>query len=108
MVCHHGRHDLVERVTPEHLGRLLLLAGIVLFSATVFFQMITLPVEYDASRRAKAELLRLGLVTPDERGAVDKVLSAAALTYVAGMVSAMLELLRLILIFRGGSRSNDE
>ena len=89
-------------------GRFLLLAGILLFSATVFFQVITLPVEYDASRRAKAELVRLGLVTPDERGGVDKVLSAAALTYVAGMVAAMLELLRLILIFRGGSRSEDE
>jgi Zn-dependent membrane protease YugP len=100
---------ILSSVSPRSgLGRMLLLAGIVLFSATVFFQMITLPVEYDASRRAKAELLRLGLVTPDERVAVDKVLSAAALTYVAGMVSAMLELLRLVLIFRGGSRSDDD
>ena len=100
---------ILSSVSPRSSwGRLLLVAGILLFSATVFFQMITLPVEYDANRRAKAELLRLGLVTPDERSGVDKVLSAAALTYVAGMVSAMLELLRLILIFRGGSRSNDE
>ena len=89
------------------LGRVLLLVGILLFSATVFFQMITLPVEYDASSRAKRELERLGLVTPQERAGVESVLSAAALTYVAGMVTAMLELLRLLLIFRAGDRDED-
>ncbi len=82
------------------LGRLLLLAGIGLFMVVVFFQLVTLPVEYDASRRAKIELNRLGLVTPREGDDVSAVLSAAALTYVAALVSAMLELLRLVLYAR--------
>lgn len=81
--------------------------GIVLFAVTVAFQVITLPVEYDASNRAKRELDRLGIVVPEEKAAVASVLSAAALTYVAGMVSAILELLHLLLIFRG-QRSNDD
>lgn len=89
------------------LGRTLMFWGIVLFAVTVAFQVITLPVEYDASNRAKRELDRLGIVIPEERAAVASVLSAAALTYVAGMVSAILELLHLLLIFRGQRGSND-
>jgi uncharacterized protein len=81
-------------------GSLLLWAGIGLFSLVVLFQIITLPVEYDASRRAKLQLQKLGLVTPDENAGVNQVLSAAALTYVAAMASAVLGLLRLILIAR--------
>jgi uncharacterized protein len=60
------------------------------------FQLITLPVEYDASRRAKEQLFRLGLVREDERAGVGKVLDAAALTYVAALVSSMLNLLYYI------------
>jgi len=64
------------------------------------FQLITLPVEYDASRRAKVQLLKLGLVGGREGEAVNQVLNAAALTYVAAMVASVMELLRLILISR--------
>jgi uncharacterized protein len=70
--------------------------GIVLFAAVTFFQLVTLPVEYDASRRAKEQLFRLGLVHEHEREGVSKVLGAAALTYVAGLVSAVLQLLYLL------------
>ena len=69
---------------------------IVIFSVLTFFQLVTLPVEYDASSRAKQQLFRLGLVREDERAGVSKVLHAAALTYVAALVSSMLELLYYI------------
>ena len=69
---------------------------IVLFSIITLFQLITLPVEYDASARAKEQLFRLGLVREDERAGVAKVLNAAALTYVAALVSSMLTLLYYI------------
>ncbi|HEY5346071.1 MAG TPA: zinc metallopeptidase [Verrucomicrobiae bacterium] len=69
---------------------------IVLFSIITLFQLITLPVEYDASARAKAQLFRLGLVREDERASVAKVLNAAALTYVAALVSSLLTLLYYI------------
>jgi uncharacterized protein len=71
----------------------LMTLGIVLFAITALFQAITLPVEFDASRRAKEQLFRLGIVGNDERTAVSQVLSAAALTYVAGLVTALLQLL---------------
>ncbi len=76
--------------------------GIVIgiFAVLAFFQIITLPVEYDASRRAKQQLLALGIVRPEESRGVSSVLNAAALTYVAAMVSAVLELLRYIMIAR--------
>ena len=57
-------------------------------------------VEFDASRRAKAQLLRLGLVHADESAGVNAVLNAAALTYVAALVSSVLMLIRLLLIAR--------
>lgn len=99
---------LLANMSPRSgFGRSLLFFGILLFGVTVLFQMITLPVEFDASERAKKELVRLGLILPDEVPGINKVLSAAALTYVAGLVSSALELLRLLLIFRG-HRSDDE
>src|ERR1017187_2454366 len=67
--------------------------AIVLFAIMTLFQLVTLPVEYDASRRAKEQLFRLGLVPEDERAGVSKVLDAAALTYVAALVSSVLQLL---------------
>jgi hypothetical protein len=76
-----------------------------LFGVTVAFQLVTLPVEFDASSRAKRELLRLGIIVPEESTGISKVLSAAALTYVAGLLSSVLELVRLLLIFR---RPRDE
>jgi Zn-dependent membrane protease YugP len=67
-----------------------------LFAIITLFQLITLPVEYDASRRAKAQLFRLGLVHENERVGVSKVLDAAALTYVAALVTSLLTLLYYI------------
>jgi Zn-dependent membrane protease YugP len=69
---------------------------IVVFGIITLFQLITLPVEYDASNRAKEQLFRLGLVREDERAGVAKVLDAAALTYVAALVSSLLTLLYYI------------
>ena len=74
--------------------------AIILFAVVALFQLITLPVEYDASRRAKAQLLSLGLVHPQESGGVGRVLNAAALTYVAALVMAVLQLLRLLMLAR--------
>ncbi|HWY76166.1 MAG TPA: zinc metallopeptidase [Verrucomicrobiae bacterium] len=74
------------------------------FSVLTIFQIVTLPVELDASRRAKIQLERLGLVGPAERGPVREVLSAAAMTYVAAMVTGVLELLQLMMIARDDRR----
>ena len=74
--------------------------AVVLFAVTTLFQVVTLPVEFDASRRAKEQLFRLGLVHSDESVAVSRVLNAAALTYVAALVSSVLMLIRLLLIAR--------
>lgn len=79
-------------------------AGIVFFSLAVLFTLVTLPVEFDASNRA-LKLLRVhGLVSESEAPAVKKVLGAAALTYVAAAVMAIVELVRLILIARQDDR----
>ncbi len=74
---------------------------ICLFAVITLFQLITLPVEYDASARAKEQLFRLGLVREEERAGVSKVLGAAALTYVAALVSSVLTLLYYIAASRG-------
>lgn len=85
----------------------LITLGIVLFSFGVFFQLVTLPVEFDASRRALAILGDLGLVETQEMSGAKKVLSAAAMTYVASAAAAILQLLRLILLFGGRRRDSD-
>jgi Zn-dependent membrane protease YugP len=74
--------------------------AIIVFGVITVFQLITLPVEYDASRRAKDQLVRLGLVSSNERQAVSSVLGAAALTYVAALVAAVFDLLHFIMIAR--------
>ncbi|MBQ6952007.1 MAG: zinc metallopeptidase [Clostridia bacterium] len=74
----------------------LMYAGILAFALVVFFSLVTLPVEFDASRRAVAMLNAGGFLTQEEEQGVKKVLSAAALTYVASFVSALLQLLRLL------------
>jgi Zn-dependent membrane protease YugP len=79
--------------------------AIVLFTIIAVFQLITLPVEYDASRRAKEQLFRLGLIREDERPGVSKVLNAAALTYVAALVTSVLQLLQFVMLARGRDRS---
>ena len=75
-----------------HLQPLLIL-GIVAFSMVVLFQLITLPVEFNASSRAKRLCVESGIIDADERVGVDRVLDAAALTYVAAFVSSLLTLL---------------
>jgi len=78
-------------------GQMLMMVGILMFAGVVLFQLVTLPVEYDASRRAKAVLAQAGIVqTPEEARGVDKVLDAAALTYVAAALSSLLTLIALI------------
>ena len=79
-------------------------AGVIVFGILFLFQLITLPVEYGASRRAKNQLLSLGLIDGSERAGVSSVLGAAALTYVAGMVAAFFTLLHFIMILRGNDR----
>ena len=71
----------------------MVLFGAVLFSAVLLFQIVTLPVEFNASNRAKALVVQYGIVTLEERKGVDKVLNAAALTYVAAAISTLLTLL---------------
>lgn len=73
--------------------------GILLFTLVVIFQMITLPVEFNASGRAITILRDGGFLYEDEIGGAKKVLTAAALTYVAAMITASLQLLRLVMIF---------
>lgn len=82
----------------------LLLAGIVVFSAVVIFQIINLPVEFNASSRAKAQLVVLGIVPESEMRYVNKMLNAAAMTYVAATLQAIMTLLYYLMIFAGGSR----
>jgi Zn-dependent membrane protease YugP len=67
--------------------------GIVLFAAAVAFQLVTLPVEFDASARAKRLAVEYGIVSPQEKEGVDKVLNAAAMTYVAAAAASVLQLL---------------
>ena len=67
----------------------------------VLFQLVTLPVEFDASKRAKEQLVQLGLIDSDEHNQVGKVLSAAAMTYVAGLISNLLQILRLVILLNG-------
>jgi Zn-dependent membrane protease YugP len=74
----------------------LLPVAIVIFTILTLFQLVTLPVEFDASKRAKEQLFRLGLVRENERVGVAKVLDAAALTYVAALVSTVMQLLYFI------------
>jgi Zn-dependent membrane protease YugP len=71
----------------------MVLVGAVLFSAVLLFQIVTLPVEFNASSRAKALVVQHGIIAPDERAGIDAVLNAAALTYVAAAVSSLLTLL---------------
>lgn len=84
--------------------RPLLLAGIILFSLAVLFQLITLPVEFNASARALRILRENRIVPEEELTGGRKVLTAAALTYVAALASSLLQLLRLIVIARGRDR----
>ena len=87
-------------------GDVLIHIGIICFSLTVLFQLVTLPVEYNASSRALKILGQQGILGESELPYTKKVLSAAALTYVASAAAAILQLLRLVLLF-GGRRRDD-
>ncbi|MCB8929131.1 MAG: zinc metallopeptidase [Ardenticatenaceae bacterium] len=78
--------------------------GVIMFAAAVLFTLITLPVEFDASKRAKQLLVSSGILIGDEIKGVDKVLDAAAWTYVAAAVSAIGTLLYYVLLLTGGRR----
>ncbi|MEK4424775.1 zinc metallopeptidase [Solibacillus sp. FSL K6-1523] len=84
-----------------------LLLGIALLAAGVVFQIVTLPVEFDASKRAMNEVVSLGIIGNNEERSARKVLNAAAMTYVAAAAVAVLELVRLILIYTGMNNSDD-
>lgn len=86
------------------MGDTLLTIGIILFSAAVLFQLVTLPVEFDASGRAMKLLETTGILGENELKKTRKVLGAAALTYVAGAATAIIQLARLILIAGGRNR----
>ena len=86
------------------LGFWMIWGGIGLFSGVVFFQVVNLPVEFNASARAKEQLVSLGIVPPDQMPYVSQVLHAAALTYLAATLQAILTLLYLVIRFGGSSR----
>ena len=86
------------------MNQILIQIGIWVFALAVLFQIVTLPVEFNASGRALEMLNNYGMLEQDETGKCRKVLSAAALTYVAAAAAAILQLLRLILLFGNGRR----
>lgn len=83
----------------------LIIAGIALYSLTAVFQLVTLPVEFNASRRALETLDNYGILERDELPQVRKVLGAAAMTYVASLLVSLMYILRLVMIFGGGRRN---
>ena len=85
---------------------MLITLGILMFSLSVLFQLVTLPVEFNASSRAVNLLDRTGILAGQEVGQTRQVLSAAALTYVAAAAASILQLLRLLYLF-GGNRRRD-
>lgn len=95
---------LIGMILGSSSSRFLITLGIIMFSLSVLFQFVTLPVEINASRRAVNALSQMGILYGEEVNGTKKVLSAAALTYVAAAASAALQLLRLILLF---GRRND-
>ena len=90
--------DSGRTVSDRNTSSLILNLGILAFSLAVLFQLVTLPVEFNASNRAVRVLGSSGLLYPEELQDTRKVLTAAALTYVAGAASAILQLLRILLL----------
>ena len=82
----------------------LVMAGVIAFAAVVLFQLVTLPVEFNASSLAMKSLVSCGILSSDETSGTRKVLSAAAMTYVAALAVSLAQLLRLILIARSNNR----
>ncbi len=96
----------IGRYASGGIGSLLVQVGIWLFSLSVIFQIVTLPVEFNASHRALQKLEEYSILGDQELKYTKKVLSAAALTYVAAAAASILQLLRIILIFGGNRRSD--
>lgn len=97
---------IIIGVLISGMGSTVVQIGILLFTLAVLFQIVTLPVEFNASSRAIALLDQNGILTGQEVEQTRKVLGAAALTYVAAAASSILQLLRLVILF-GGRRNND-
>ncbi len=100
----------VASMQNSDVGFYLAMAGVALYGLSTLFALITLPVELDASRRAKKMLLAEGILTEEELPYADKMLSAAAMTYVASLLSSMIYFLRFllwVLILFGGNRRRD-
>lgn len=88
-------------------NQLLIQIGLIAFSVGVVFQLVTLPVEFNASTRAVAKVDQYGLLTSEEKNGCKKVLTAAAFTYVAAALSMILQFLRLLILFGGNRRRSD-
>lgn len=88
-------------------NQLLIQIGLIAFSVGVIFQLVTLPVEFNASTRAVAKVDQYGLLTSEEKSGCKKVLTAAAFTYVAAALSMILQFLRLLILFGGQRRRSD-
>lgn len=88
-------------------NQLLIQIGLIAFSVGVIFQLVTLPVEFNASTRAVAKVDQYGLLTSEEKTGCKKVLTAAAFTYVAAALSMILQFLRLLILFGGNRRRSD-
>jgi Zn-dependent membrane protease YugP len=90
----------------QALGGIFLMLGAAALAIICLFQLVTLPVEFDATRRAKAQLVTLGIVDRDEMPGVSQTLDAAALTYVAAFVASLGSLLHIVMIIMGGRRDD--
>jgi Zn-dependent membrane protease YugP len=90
----------------QGLGGIFLMLGAVALTVICFFQLVTLPVEFDASNRAKMQLVTLGILDRDEMPGVNQTLDAAALTYVAAFVASLGSLLHILLILMGSRRDD--
>jgi Zn-dependent membrane protease YugP len=90
----------------QGLGGIFLTLGAVALGMICLFQLVTLPVEFDATARAKAQLVNLGIVGRDEMPGVNQTLDAAALTYVAAFVASLGSLLHILMIIMGGRRDD--
>jgi uncharacterized protein len=88
------------------LGGKLLLFGAIALAIICLFQLVTLPVEFDASRRAKAQLVSLGILDRDEMPGVNETLNAAGLTYIAAFVASLGSLLHILMLLAGGRRDD--
>jgi Zn-dependent membrane protease YugP len=99
--------DFVIGTTQSSLGFYLALAGVIGYGLSAVFALVTLPVEFDASRRAKNMLLESGILTDDELPYAEKMLSAAAMTYVAALATSIVYFLRFavwVMMLFGGRR----